>query len=92
MTEAEIKVEARLAALERFACHTHNMALGILRRLSNMTDAEMSAIESASLEALRLVPVKGMPPALSDVLSDEIFVELSRLLEYARDLRSTDPE
>jgi len=76
-------------AIERLACHTHNMALGLFQRLSGMSTDEINEIEKQSLEQMRLVPVAVKSAALSDVLSDEIFQELSRLLEYARDLRNT---
>ena len=88
MTEDEIKREARMMALERFACHTHNIALGILARMANMGPEEVNEIERQSLEGMRMVPVQVPSAALSDVLSDEAFQDLSRLIEYARDLRS----
>lgn len=87
MTEEEIRSQARLMAIERLACHTHNMALRILQRLSGLTADEINEIERQSLEEMRLVPVAGAPAALSDVLADETFQELSRLIEYARSLR-----
>lgn len=87
MTEAEIKAEARLMAIERFACHTHNIAIQIFQKLSDMTSEEIDAIEATSLEELRMQPVVGHSPALSDVLSDETFRELSRLIAYAREMR-----
>lgn len=87
MTEEEIRRQARLMAIERLACHTHNITLRIFQKLSDMTDNDINEIERQSLEEMRLVPVAGAPAALSDVLSDETFQELSRLIEYARDLR-----
>ncbi len=90
MTEDEIRMSARLMAIERLACHTHNITLRIFQKLSDMTDDEINEIERKSLEEMRMVPVADVPPALSDVLSDETFQELSRLLEYARDLRNTE--
>lgn len=88
MTEAEIKAEARLMAIERLACHTHNVVIQIFQKLSNMDAKEIDAIEATSLEELRLLPVAGYSPALSDVLSDETYRELSRLVSYAREMRS----
>lgn len=87
MTEKEIKEAARIMAMERFACHTHNMALKIFMGLSNMTPEEINEIEKQSLEKLRLLPAQGLPPHLSDVVADETFQQLKRLLEYAREMR-----
>ncbi|MDV4158211.1 hypothetical protein [Rhizobium brockwellii] len=87
MSEKEIKLEARLMALERFACHTHNIAIGLAGRLGNLSPRQLDEIEGKSVEQLRLVPVRGAPAHISDVLSDEIFQELKRLVEYARELR-----
>lgn len=89
MTEEEIKLEARLMAIERFICHTHNIALKTLAGLADMRVDEINEIEKKSLEEMRMLPVHRAPAALSDVLSDETFQDLSRLIEYARDLRST---
>lgn len=91
MTEAEIKLEARFMALERFACHTHNMALKIFGRLSAMSVAEINELEAQSLEQLRMLPVQGQTAEVSDVLSDETFQDLKRLISYARGLRGTEP-
>lgn len=91
MTEKEIKEAARIMAMERLACHTHNMALRILMDLSGMTGDEVNEIEQQSLEKLRMLPAPGLPPHLSDVVADETFHELKRLLEYAREMRETPP-
>ena len=77
-------------AIERLACHTHNIALRIVRQLSDMSADEINEIEEQSLEEMRLVPIAGAPAVLSDVLADETFQELSRLIEYARTLRNTE--
>lgn len=88
MTEAEIKLEARFIALERFACHTHNIVVKMVALGANLSPDQVNQMESQSLEALRLMPVLGADAALSDVLSDEVFQDLSRLNSYARDLRA----
>lgn len=88
MTEHEIRLEARFIALERFACHTHNMIVNFLALAGNLSAEQINEIETKSLEELRLMPVLGADAALSDVLSDEVFQDLSRLNSYARDLRA----
>lgn len=90
MTEAEIKLEARFTALERFACHTHNIVVKMLSMAASLTTDQVNEIESKSLEELRLMPVLGADAALSDVLSDEVFQDLSRLMSSARDLRAAE--
>lgn len=74
-------------ALERFACHTHNIAVGIAANLGGLSPEQINELEQVSLSALRMLPVQGAPPELSDVLSDEVFQDLKRLIDHARDLR-----
>lgn len=87
MTEDEIKTEARLMAIERFACHNHNMIVGMVARIGGLTPEQVNDIEMQSLEQLRLMPVQGAPAHISDVLSDELFQDLKRLVEYAKEMR-----
>lgn len=90
MTEEEIKREARFMALERFACHTHNMVLKLVQNATGLSNTDVNSIEKSSLQELRLIPIKGLPPELSDILSDETFCELSRLIEYSQSLREVE--
>lgn len=92
MTEAEIKLEARLIALERFACHSHNGMIRILKQMTGLNDNQINDLEAQALEQLRLVPVQGLPPELSDVLADEVFHDLKRLIESAGALRTGQAE
>lgn len=87
MTEAEIKLEARLMAIERYLCHKHNVTVKLIGLMTGQTTEQLNAFEKESLEGLRLMPVMGVDPALSDVLSDEVFHNLRRLNEYAQFLR-----
>ncbi|API52873.1 hypothetical protein BMW22_15720 [Rhizobium leguminosarum] len=87
MTEQEIKSEARLMAIERFACHTHNMIVSMVARVGGLSPEQVNSLEMQSLEQLRLTPVIGIPAHISDVLSDEVFLDLKRLVEYAQEMR-----
>lgn len=87
MTEEEIRFEARLMAIERFICHNHNSILRVVKQKTGIDDAQINEIESQSLEQLRMLPVLGHSPEMSDVLGDETFHQLLRLMQYARVLR-----
>jgi hypothetical protein len=90
MTEQEILLEARLVAIERMVCHTYNVTVKILQHATGLTDGAIAESEDESLAELRLLPVSGIGAALSDVLSDEIFRDLSRLIEMSREMRNTE--
>ncbi|TCN16650.1 hypothetical protein [Sinorhizobium americanum] len=81
MTEQELKLEARLAAIEYMIGHT----LGRLYLMLGTPEEQLEAIERQSGEALASA-LRSNDSARADTLSSEIKENMERIRSYARDL------
>ncbi|WOS64787.1 hypothetical protein [Sinorhizobium fredii] len=81
MTEQELKLEARLAAIEYMIGHT----LSRLYLMLGTPEEQLEAIERQSGEALASA-LRSNDPATVDILPSEIRENMERISSYARDL------
>lgn len=85
MTEAELKAEARLIAIEHLLANL----FAIVYRLSGATEAQIAESQQAFLEKEKWATVEGATPEQSDMLSAEFHDALERLTGLISDARTS---
>lgn len=82
MTEAEVKMEARLAAIEYMIGHTYSRILVMLET----TNEQMDIMEQQAKVTLGQATFPGVSPALGDMFASEIQESIERLLLITREM------
>jgi hypothetical protein len=82
MTENELRLEARLAAIEYMIGHS----LSRFYFTAGVTDDQLDAAEARGRETLAATSFPGVDPALADHFSAEIQENIERLQGIARDM------
>ncbi|WP_425909040.1 hypothetical protein [Nitrobacter sp. TKz-YC02] len=83
MTEAELKQEARLIAIEQLLANL----FAIVYRIAGASDQDVEESHRTLLEKELWATVEGATPEQSDMLSAEIHDALSRILSEISQLR-----
>lgn len=83
VTEAELKMEARLTAIEYMIGHAYSRILVMLRT----TDEQMDQMEAQAKLTLAQTAFPGTSAALGDMFAGEIQESIERLLLITREMR-----
>jgi hypothetical protein len=88
MTEEEIKLQARLSAIE----YSISLSLALTYENAKISAEQVRLLHEWILERLRVQPLyHGSDPAISDAVSDEIALNVERILKAAKALAGTGP-
>jgi hypothetical protein len=84
MTEQELKLDARLFAMEYMIGHTLSRILILLET----TDEQLDVMEAQAKITLGQTVFPGDDPALGDMFASELQENIERLLMITRDMRA----
>ncbi|NLR97188.1 hypothetical protein HGP17_10115 [Rhizobium sp. P38BS-XIX] len=82
-TEPQLKLEARLAAIEYMVAHT----LSRLYLMLGVTDEQLDEMEVVSRGTLSRMTLAGVEPVVGDMFAGELQDNIERLTAITRDLR-----
>lgn len=82
-TEPQLKLEARLAAIEYMVAHT----LSRLYIMLGVTDEQLDEMEAVSRATLSRMTLQGVEPVVGDMFTAEIQDNIERLTAVAREMR-----
>lgn len=82
MTEEEIKLEARLSAMEYMIGHT----LSRFYKQMNLSKEALDLIEANGAEQVKQFTIPGIDPAMSDHFSDEMAQQVMHLMRITRQM------
>jgi hypothetical protein len=82
MTEQELKLEARLSALEYMISHT----LSRIHVLTGATNEQLDAMEDDARITLSATTLPGADPAMADMFAGELQECIERLIEITREM------
>ena len=81
MSESEMKLQARLAALEYLVIHT----MKTIYDMQNLTTEQLDAFDKQASELVRLQTIEGADPVKADMFLDEMGIHVLGMLKDARE-------